>query len=214
MPAFIDTIQSLQNEFKNDSSNTVLVLDIANTSKKYDVNYFKQKYPNSKIIAFNQEPLLATQHNFMHKKFYKFLKEADEIWDYDEYNVNVIKTINKNTKLHILKPYKNWDKYKPVKKDIDILFYGWVNEHREKLLNKLKEKYNVVILTNTFGDNLDSYILRSKILLNIHYYYECAAQEQARMIRWIGAPCRIISEKSTKNYLNVEELSYEDLFNL
>jgi hypothetical protein len=56
--------------------------------------------------------------------------------------------------------------------------------------------------------------MRSKILLNIHYYYECALQEQARMIRWIGAPCRIISEKSFKNYLNVEELEYVDMFKL
>ena len=39
-------------------------------------------------------------------------------------------------------------------------------------------------------------------------------QEQARMIKWIGAPCRIISEKSWKNYLGVEEYEYEDLFNL
>jgi hypothetical protein len=39
-------------------------------------------------------------------------------------------------------------------------------------------------------------------------------QEQARMIRWIGSPCRIVSEKSHKNYLNVEEMNYEDLVNL
>ena len=39
-------------------------------------------------------------------------------------------------------------------------------------------------------------------------------QEQARIIRWIGAPCRIVSEKSWKNYLGVEEMNYENLVNL
>ncbi len=59
---------------------------------------------------------------------------------------------------------------------------------------------------------LDDYILRSKILLNIHYYYEVSLQEQARMVRWIGAPSRIVSERSITNYLGVEEKSYEELF--
>jgi hypothetical protein len=211
---FIDTMQALQNEFKNDISTDVLILDVANTSKKYDVAYFRKKYPKSKIIAFNQEPLLAEQHQFMHKLFFKFLKDVDEVWDYDERQVDVIKTINSNTQLHILKPYKNWNKYSPVNKDIDILFYGTINEHRKKLLDELKKRYKVIICNGVHGDNLDSFILRSKILLNIHFYYECASQEQARMIRWIGAPCKIISEKSYKNYLNVDEMTYEELLKL
>ena len=56
--------------------------------------------------------------------------------------------------------------------------------------------------------------MRSKVLLNLHYYYESSMQEQARMIRWIGSPCRIVSEKSFKNYLNVEEFEYKELMNL
>ena len=213
-PCFIDTFQSLQNEFKNDNSNDVLILDISNTSKKFNVTYFKKIYPNSKIIAFNQEPLLADQNQFMHKLFFKFLVDADEVWDYDERQVDVIKSINENTKLHILKPYKDWTIYPQVNKDIDILFYGSINEHRKELLNNLKTRYNVVICNGKHGDELDPFIIRSKILLNIHYYYECASQEQARIIRWIGAPCRIISEKSYKNYLNIEEFEYKELFKL
>ena len=99
-------------------------------------------------------------------------------------------------------------------KDIDILFYGSINEHRRAVLDALKKKYNVVILNSWDGNVIDNYIMRSKVLLNIHYYYESSMQEQARMIRWIGAPCRIVSEKSFKNYLNVEEFDYKDLVNL
>lgn len=216
-PCFIDTLESLENEYKNDESKEIVILNICTVSKTYDFSYFKNKYPDYKIIAFNQEPLLATQNDFMHKKFYKFLKEADEVWDYDERQVKLIKNINKNTKLHTLKPYKDWSIYEPVEKDIDILFYGSLNKHRLDVLNSLKQKYKIHIITGynaLYAEDLDKLILRSKILLNIHFYYECSMQEQARMIRWIGAPCRIISEKSFKNYLGVEELNYEELFNI
>lgn len=147
----------------------------------------------------------------MHRGYFTWLKLADEVWDYDEVNVKVLRLIRNDIKLHTLKPYKSWPKTR--KKDIDILFYGSMNKHRKKLLDHLKQKYNVCILTNKF-DNLDDYILRSKILLNIHFYHEVPLQEQARMIRWIGAPCRIVSERSMKNYLGIEEKPYEELFNL
>ena len=207
---FIDTIDSLQNEFCNDTSNTVVVTGVSDISRKYSVSWFRKKY-GGKVIAFNQEPLLASQRDFMHPLFFKFLKEADEVWDYDERQVELIRTINSNVNLHVLTPYKNWDAYEKVPKDIDILFYGTLNEHRRKVIDALKSKYNLVVCNGVFGDSLDSYILRSKILLNIHFYYECAMQEQARMVRWLGSPCRIVSEKSYKNYLNVEELDYSEL---
>lgn len=201
-PHFNDTIDSLKNEFKDDNSDTIVVCGVHETSKTKMVADFKKRY--SKVIAFNQEPLFAKQRQFMHPLMYKFIKDADEVWDYDELNFRMIKTIRPDTELHILKPYKDWSKYAPVEKDIDILFYGAMNDYRRNILNLFKRNYKVTIL-NQF-DNLDSYILRAKILLNIHYFYEVQMQEQARIIRWIGAPCQILSEHSWRNYLNVPEL--------
>lgn len=211
-PAFNDTIDSLRHEYKDDQSNTLIVCGAHDFSRTQSIETLKQKY--EKVIVFNQEPLTATQRNFMHKGYYAWLNQADEVWDYDEQNLEVLNLIRDDVKLHILKPYKDWSKFQPVNKDIDILFYGSMNEHRSKVLDELKKRYNVVILNTWDGNILDSNIARSKILLNIHYYYESYMQEQARMIRWIGAPCRIISEKSYKNYLNVEELTYEELLKL
>jgi hypothetical protein len=145
---------------------------------------WSEYYPNAKIIGYDIEDKSSLSFND---------------------NVSV--------KLHLLKPYKDWSKYQPVEKDIDILFYGAMNGYRSYLLSKLSEKYHVCVLQGEWN-RLDEFILRSKILLNIHFYYECALQEQARMIRWIGAPCRIISEKSKKNYLGVEEKTYEELLKL
>jgi hypothetical protein len=214
-PAFNDTIDSLKNEFKDDKSNSVIICGAHDFSRTQSIDLYKKKY--DKVIVFNQEPLTATQRQFMHKGYFAWLKQADEVWDYDEQNIEVLKLIRPDVKLHILKPYKDWSVYQPVAKDIDILFYGGLNEHRKKLLNHLSKKYKVVIFTygsNQNWNDLDRYILRSKILLNIHFFDESKMQEQARMIKWIGAPCRIISEKSWKNYLGVEEYDYKDLFNI
>ncbi len=208
-PAFNDTIDSLRNEFKDDKSNAVIICGAHDFSRTQTIDTYKKKY--DKVIVFNQEPLTATQRQFMHKGYYAWIKHADEVWDYDEQNIEVLKLIRPDVKLHVLKPYKDWSKYAPVVKDIDILFYGSMNEHREKVLNELKKKYKVAIIRTWDSAVLDSYIMRSKVLLNMHYYYESAMQEQARMIKWIGSPCKIISEKSTKNYLGVEEVEYNKL---
>jgi len=202
-PAFNDTIDSLKNEYKDDRSNDVIICGGHDFSRRYNLDYFKQRF--GRVIVFNQEPLLATQRQFMHKGYLQWIKQADEVWDYDEQNIELLNYLRSDIKLHVLKPYKDWSKFKPVNKDIDILFYGSMNDHRRKILDELKKRYKVSIV-EAYGEVLDRYILRSKILLNIHYYYECAMQEQARMIRWIGSPCRIVSEKSWKNYLNVEEI--------
>ena len=130
-PAFNDTIDSLKNEFKDDKSNNVIICGAHDFSKTQSIDLYKKKY--DKVIIFNQEPLTATQRQFMHKSYFAWLKQADEVWDYDEQNIEVLKLIRPDVKLHILKPYKDWSKYAPVEKDIDILFYGSMNEHRAKI---------------------------------------------------------------------------------
>lgn len=217
-PAFNDTIDSLKNEFKEDTSNSVVVFGshILNSNKFFEL---KNKY--DKVIVFQMEQLTTEQPILwsnngqpIDRNYFTWLKLADEVWDYDEKNFDVLKTVRPDSKLHILKPYKDWSVYPAVDKDIDILFYGAMNEHRSNILNILKKKHKVVVLDSWDSTIIDQHILRSKILLNIHYYYDSACQEQARMIRWIGAPCRIVSEKSFKNYLNVEEMNYNELVNV
>lgn len=209
-PAFNDTIDSLKHEFREDRSNDVIICGAHDFSHTQSIDDYKRKY--GKVIVFNQEPLLAKQRNFMHIGYFAWLSMADEVWDYDEENLKVLRLIRPDVKLHVLKPYKIWPK--ESKKDIDILFYGAMNGHRKTILDKLSKRHNVKVLTECWGDELDSWILRSKILLNIHYYTETALQEQARMIRWIGAPCRIVSEPSVHNYLGVEEMGEKDLLSL
>lgn len=210
-PAFNDTIDSLKHEFRDDLSNDVIICGAHDLSHNQSIDDYKRRY--GKVIVFNQEPLLAKQRNFMHIGYFAWLSMADEVWDYDEENLKVLRLIRPDVKLHILQPYKAWPK--EANKDVDILFYGSMNNHRKTILDSLSQRHNVKILTNCWdGHELDRWILRSKILLNLHYYNETSLQEQARMIRWIGAPCRIVSEPSVHNYLGVEEMTGKELIRL
>lgn len=59
----------------------------------------------------------------------------------------------------------------------DILFYGSFNARRERIVDQLAQnlirrgyKYNIRVLTRSFGDELMDYISGARIVLNIHFY--------------------------------------------
>ncbi|WP_237479970.1 glycosyltransferase family protein [Lichenibacterium dinghuense] len=65
--------------------------------------------------------------------------------------------------------------------DIDVLFYGSLNERRAAVLEDLRARgVKVVHLFNVYGSERDAAIARSKIVLNMHHY-EAAIFESARV---------------------------------
>ncbi|MGR9372352.1 glycosyltransferase family 1 protein [Rhizobium leguminosarum] len=61
-------------------------------------------------------------------------------------------------------------KHAPVK-DIDVLFYGSMNERRHHILKTLEQGgLKVAHLFNIYGAERDAAIARSKIVINIHHY--------------------------------------------
>ncbi len=66
-------------------------------------------------------------------------------------------------------------------RDIDVLFYGSLNERRAAVLDALKARgANVIHLFNVYGEERDAAIARSRIVLNLHHY-EAAVFESARV---------------------------------
>jgi hypothetical protein len=60
-------------------------------------------------------------------------------------------------------------------KTIDILFFGTINERRQKILNKLQSKYIVKIITiedRLTNKQLFDFIENSKLVMNMFYYEE------------------------------------------
>src|SRR5262249_55443542 len=55
--------------------------------------------------------------------------------------------------------------------DIDVLFYGSLNERRNSILNRLSDAgLKVQVAFGVYGRQRDDLIARSKLVLNIHYY--------------------------------------------
>lgn len=206
--SFLDTEIALQAAYAKDTSNTVVLLGGWRLSNRHTVAWYKKRY--EKVIVFNQEQILNSDRQYVTFKYFKMMKEADELWDYDEFNVNVLKHIRPDIKLRLLKPCAELDAG-TEDKDIDVLFYGVVNDRRRKILQFLEDAgIHVTVLEQVFGDELVPYIRKSKILLNLHKH-ATSLQEQARMIRWVASNATIISEPSRKNYLHVHEVPIEHM---
>ena len=200
--SFLDTEIALQSEYAADTSNTVVLLGGWRLAKKHDIAWYKRKY--NKVIVFNQEQLINRDKQYVSFEYYKMLHDADEVWDYDEYNLNVLNLIRKDIQLKMLRPCKELDAG-TGDKTIDVLFYGVVNDRRQRILDFLEESgVHVTVLEQVFGDDLVPYIRSAKVLLNLHKH-DSALQEQARMIRWVSSNAMIISEPSRKNYMHILE---------
>lgn len=58
-----------------------------------------------------------------------------------------------------------------TEKDIDVLFYGSINQRRADMITALRETgLRVAHLFNAYGAERDAVIARSKIVLNIHHF--------------------------------------------
>ena len=120
------------------------------------------------------------------------------VYDYNSYNLKYYSDSIK-PKIHIFNP--------PIytKDSIDILFYGTLNERRNKILTDLNKKFNITVVTNVFGEKLNDIIKRSNIILNISYYNN-SLLETTRLNECIQYNSMVISETPK---LNMDE-QYKD----
>lgn len=78
-----------------------------------------------------------------------------------------------------------------IKKDIDLLFYGAINERRKQALQGI----NCKIVNNVMGAAMQSLLARSKTVLNIHYY-DPNVFEMFRANECLSHHCNFVSEHS------------------
>lgn len=172
-----------------------------------NVELIKKFRPNRKIIIYQLEQFFQGS-NWLNAEVLNKLKLADEIWEYDENNISYYKAKNSNIK--IVKPdyCENLERVeKHIEKDIDVLFYGdFINyPYRREIIEYLKNN-NIKIhtLLNIFGKNLDPYISRSKVVLNMHNTCNKngskSKQEQVRIFYLLCNEKCVLSEKSNLNH--------------
>lgn len=79
-------------------------------------------------------------------------------------------------------------------RDVQALFYGSLNERRGQVLQQIQEHgVQVRTLFGVYGTERDTWIGRSKIVLNLHYY-DAQIPEQVRLSYLLNNGCFVISE--------------------
>jgi SAM-dependent methyltransferase len=127
------------------------------------------KVPRGSVL-YNLEQLGGPN---LPKQFYE-LARRHQVWDYSLSNIDKWKQMGcAFPPVHVplgYVPELNRIKASPIQ-DIDVLFYGSLNERRSGILKALKDAgAKVHTVFGVYGKERDELIARSKIVLNIHFY--------------------------------------------
>ena len=146
-------------------------------------------------ILFNLEQL-SLDSQWCNDLYLSYLKKY-RVWDYSLKNIIWLKQNNINSSAKII-PIGYSPKLFRIPKaevqDIDVLFYGAINERRSRILDELRATgLNVVSLVGVYGNELAPYISRSKVILNLHFY-EIKIFEVVRISYLLNNKKAVVSE--------------------
>jgi len=123
-------------------------------------------------IVFNIEQVRSGR--FAQSTHYLDLLKRFLVFDYSARNIEHIKQRTGNEHVYLCRlgsvPAVSRIANAPVQ-DVDVLFYGVVNERRKSILDALAAAgLRIKVLTGVYGAERDQWIARSKIVLNLHFY--------------------------------------------
>jgi hypothetical protein len=127
--------------------------------------------PPGKSILYNLEQITPGSE-WLTRDYLKLLRRH-RIWDYSRYNIDQLENLGIRNITHCPIGFsERLSRIEPApEQDIDVLFYGSVNERRLQILEELVlAGLRVETLFGVYGTRRDAVIARSKIVLNIHYY--------------------------------------------
>ncbi len=158
-----------------------------------------KRFPKA-YIAFQMEQTINPR--WLTDEYIKILHNAYAVFDYSMMNIEYFSSDPiLAPKLYYMPIDVCAEKLSENKineqKEYDVLFYGdpYI-ERRQEILEKIKEKFNLRILSDTFGEELYSEMRKAKIIINAHYY-ENALLETTRLYEALTlSDCLIISERS------------------
>ena len=185
------------------------------------IEQIKQSNPgHNKIIIYQLEPLSKT-HWWNEEYVVSRIKDADEVWDYDLDNVEILKKYGINAKF---KPFLYSSNLKRINNienpDIDVLFYGSSTKYRSHIMEVITNCGLIgrkTVWFWNFGDEhnlLDELIGRSKIILDLHTTELSndtkRIQKQSRIYYALINDKCVVSQKSFRNYFDDLIIETED----
>ena len=172
----------------------------------------------SNTIIFNTEQIESI-NEIWKRRILLLASKGIIFWDYSNHNLDLLLTkLNVKGRLFEIGFQKNLQRIKMNdNKEVDVLFYGSLNNRREKIINSLlKNNVKVKCLFGVYGKDRDDWIGKSKIVLNLHYY-ESKIFEIVRIFYLLTNAIPIVSEvdentKLNNNYLKgIKGSYYEDV---
>lgn len=154
--------------------------------------------PNRVVLQLEQFP----NTKYFNDTNNKMLLNSVNIFDYSVANCENMNMTYKGHIHHLpLSPYILEVDINNNIKENDFIFYGKMNNKREKILELLSKNYKIDVIDNMIGEKLHERISRSKYCINIHYY-DCAIFEAVRYVECLNLGTPMISETSVdmKNY--------------
>ncbi len=151
------------------------------------------KLPPGSII-YNAEQVTLGSTWF--KGNYLNMLRDSYVWDYSQSNLRELKKMGvKHSSYCGLGYSSNLSRIKTADvQDIDVLFYGSMNERRKKIIDSLRQAgLRAGTVFNCYGEERDGFIARAKIVINIHYY-ETKVFEVGRISYLLANKIFIISE--------------------
>lgn len=129
------------------------------------------RFPPGTVI-FNLEQLGKANPAFTERLVY--LQNRYQVWDYSQSNIDALRAAGFTEPIELMKighmPQMSRIPKAEVQ-DIDVLFYGSINERRAKVLTELKQRgLKVIHVFGVYGAERDELISRAKVVLNMHYY--------------------------------------------
>lgn len=95
-------------------------------------------------------------------------------WDYSQVNINRFQSTIQPKIVYFPIPLCILSD-KTIPTPVDVLFYGIENKRRTDimnyLINKYKNKYNIIYPKNVYNEPLFNIIKQSKIIINLNYYH-------------------------------------------
>jgi hypothetical protein len=95
-----------------------------------------------------------------------------EVWDYSTRNIEQWACLGIRAVRHLPVGYvPQLSRIPRDEEDVDVLFYGSVNERRQDILTALRQRgIKTEVLFGAYGTTRDRAIARAKIVLNMHYH--------------------------------------------
>ncbi|MGL4766566.1 MAG: hypothetical protein ACRCV6_00545, partial [Formosimonas sp.] len=183
------------NQVRDDSINIVLG---SYTHLSHNGSWRALSAQAKNIIIYNWEQVGPDVPWFTPRYFRQLLNA--HVWDYNAANVAALKLAGVADVHHVPMAYTPSMSVVQtgVEQDIDVLFYGVINERRRNAIVAMRDKGLRVVSTEEtpwmMGDERDAYIARAKIVLNMHRFDVAKVFEIARVSYLLANRKAVVSE--------------------